>query len=368
MKQSIFIEAKVFTGEYQGSRTYLKEIYQEVVEDNPNLLFIFASTETENLIKIFGHLSNVRIIKYRIRSVLVRYFIEIPWLIRRFGCSYAHFQYIIPMIKSKDCKYLVTIHDLLFLDFPYMFPKFYGVKRKWLFKYSAINADYLLTVSEYSKKRIAEIFKVSTRRILLTPNGVNKDFINFDVGKEESINYVSNNFQLSKFLLYVSRIEERKNQILLLEWFVLHKIWDLGYTLVFVGNDTFESGFDKLVSEAQNSVKWFRELREDDLLHFYNAAECFIYPSKAEGFGIPVLEAGILETPVVCSDRTAMQEFDFFDLKFNPDNIEDLNRALDVALNGEMRDPKFIRKEILRRYTWDNSAKVISNILSKNDT
>jgi glycosyltransferase involved in cell wall biosynthesis len=368
MRQSIFIEAKVFTGEFQGSRTYLKEIYLEAVERNPNHLFIFASIDAEILNNLFGHLSNVRIIKYRSKSSLFRFFVEIPWLIRSLGCNYAHFQYIIPIIRSKGCKYLVTIHDVLFLDYPHFFPKLYSEKRKYLFNYSARNSDYLLTVSEYSKQRIADLFRIPDTRILVTPNGVSGTFVNFRVAKEKSAEYVFKKYHFKKYLLYVSRIEERKNQRLLLEWFVLNRMWSFGYVLVFVGNDTLRSGFDSLISslnsDAKASIKWFRKLPDDELLHFYNAAECFVYPSKAEGFGIPVLEAGVLETPVVCSDKTAMREFDFFGLKFDPDDMEDFNRVLEVALSVGLDDTSLIRKEIMLRYTWENAAKVISNILS----
>ena len=59
-----------------------------------------------------------------------------------------------------------------------------------------------------------------------------------------------------------------------------------------------------------------------------------------------------------------MREFDFFDLKFDPDNIEDFHRVLDLALTTGTGDTAVIRKEILLRYTWDNAAKVITNILS----
>jgi len=254
------------------------------------------------------------------------------------------------------------------LDYPHYFPKFYSEKRKYLFNYSARNSDYLLTVSEYSKQRISDVFKIPGTRILITPNGVSDTFLNCRVAKEKSAEYIFEKYQVKEFLLYVSRIEERKNQHLLLDWYAVNKMWSLGYSLVFIGNDTFNSRFDSLISslevDAKESIKWFSEMSDDDLLHFYNAAKCFIYPSKAEGFGIPVLEAAVLETPVVCSDKTAMREFDFFDLKFDPDNIEDFHRVLDLALTTGTGDTAVIRKEILLRYTWDNAAKVITNILS----
>ena len=82
--------------------------------------------------------------------------------------DYAHFQYVIPPIKK--CKYIVTIHDVLFLDFPQYFPFLYRLKNNLLFKYSAKKSDIVLTVSQYSKERIEMHFNINDVKII--PNAV----------------------------------------------------------------------------------------------------------------------------------------------------------------------------------------------------
>ena len=55
-----------------------------------------------------------------------------------------------------------------------------------------------------------------------------------------------------------------------------------------------------------------KNISESDLLLFYQAAKVFAYPTFAEGFGIPPLEAAALRIPVLCSNKTAMKDFEFF--------------------------------------------------------
>ena len=63
---------------------------------------------------------------------------------------------------------------------------------------------------------------------------------------------------------------------------------------------------------------------------FFKWSEFFIYPSKAEGFGIPPLEAAALATPVLCSQKTAMQDYDFFSpYLFDPENYNEFTLLLD---------------------------------------
>jgi len=368
---SIFVDAHVFDGEFQGTLTYIKELYGEFLKKNNNATIYFGANMPENVKKHFHEFKNAEYIKYKSKTSLKRIFFEIPKIIDNLRCSHAHFQYTIPFRKNKKCKYIVTIHDILFNDFPKEFSILYRLKRNLLFYLSAKNCDFLLTVSNYSKKKISEHYKIDLEKIIVTSNAVSKDYFDFDFSKKESRAYISKNYGIQKFILYVSRIEPRKNQVLLLKTFVNEKLWQRGYSLVLIGSMTLESGLLELINnldkEAKSAIHWLAQVDSINLKHFLNGAEVFIYPSKAEGFGIPPLEAASLFTPVLCSNATAMIDFDFFKpYFFDPDN-KDLfvKLVLDILDNKDNINVAEIHTAIKNKYTWEQTAKVLLNNLIK---
>ena len=367
----IFVDAHVFDGEFQGTLTYIKELYLKIVKISPDIKIYFGANNIEKVKIHFSEFKNVTYIQYRSKNSFNRIFIEIPKIIDDIECSHAHFQYTIPFRKNKKCKYVVTIHDVLFNDFSNEFSMLYRLKRNMLFYLSAKNCDFLLTVSNYSKKKISEQYKIDLEKIIVTPNAVSEDYFDFDFSKKESRTYINKKYGIQKFILYVSRIEPRKNQVLLLKTFVNEKLWLRGYSLVLIGSMTLESGLLELINnlgkEAKSAIHWLAQVDSINLKQFLNGAEVFIYPSKAEGFGIPPLEAASLYTPVLCSNATAMIDFDFFKpYFFDPDN-KDLfvKLVLDILDNKDNINVVEIQTAIKNKYTWEQTAKVLHNKLIK---
>src|SRR5690554_766941 len=206
MKQKkIFADCHVFDGTFQGTTSYLKGLYSELIKTKSNIYYL-ASDNPENLEKIFGRHSNVVYLKYRYKNKFLRLLRDIPSLIKKHKIDFAHFQYIVPPIKR--CNYIVTIHDVLFLDFPLYFPKSYRVRNKFLFNWSAKQSDVVLTVSYYSKQRIQKHFGIS--EVSVTYNAIDPVFLE-DYNKPEVQSYIKSAFGIENFFLFVSRFEPRKN-------------------------------------------------------------------------------------------------------------------------------------------------------------
>jgi glycosyltransferase involved in cell wall biosynthesis len=260
------------------------------------------------------------------------------------------------------------MHDVLFSDFKDEFSFLYRLKRNFLFWLSANRCDILLTVSNYSREQISSRYKIPYDRIIVTPNGVSKDILEYESSKADSKKRVKNVYYLDKYVLYVSRVEPRKNQDLVLKWFDKSQLSSQGYKLVFVGKETIHTSFRRIVGSSKN-VYWFEQVPYKDLLDLYNAASLFIYPAKAEGFGIPPLEAAAMETPVICSNATAMADFDFFaPYMFDPNSgIEKLDSLVISCLsNISQSRVSSIKSQIANRYGWDRSVSILSSILSSN--
>ena len=362
---NLFVDSHVFDGILQGSRTYLKELYRELIRQNPSVSFFLGAYDVQNLEKEFGSHNNVRFVKYRTRNKYLRMAFSIPYLILKHKIDIAHYQYISPPLKLS--KEILTIHDVLFLDFPDQFPAVYRVINKLLFKWSARRADYILTVSDYARQSIAGHFRISPEDIHLIQNGVAEDFFE-PVGELPDI---KKRFNLEKYLLYVSRIEPRKNHVLMLKAFVELNLWKEGYNLVFIGSVTLKAPLldiylKDLSPEIKATVRFIDGSYGNELKSFYRNCRLFIYPSLAEGFGIPPLEAIASGVPVLCSNTTSMRDFSFLkDGFFDPYSIEDLKKKIVQKLHEKKCIPDSEISFVRQNFSWRKSAIDFADLIFK---
>lgn len=363
----LLVDAHVFDGEFQGTRTFIKEIYN-LLAKRDNLIIYLAAHNIEALKENFPAAPNVIFLQYKSKSSFNRLLVELPRMIRHHNIDYAHFQYIVPPIKR--CKYIVTIHDVIFNEYPDEFSWSYRTIKKFLFGQSARRSEIVTTVSEYSRRSIEKFLKVPAQHVQVVPNGVNtKLFAPGDKLAAQAL--IEKKFGFSKFILYVSRIEKRKNHIALLQAFVELELYAKGYKLVLLGHESIKvPAFDNMLQELPDAVRQSifisASVDDHDLLNFYRAAAIFVYPSKAEGFGIPPLEAAALGTPVICSNASAMSDFDFFG-ENHIDTLKNglLKQRLQLLINHPP-DENSLRKlsELVReRYSWTSSATKLYNAL-----
>jgi len=368
----VFIDGYLLNKEHQGTTTYIKEIYKKVAFQNPFISFYIGCFKDVKIEKEFRIFKNVHFLYFKNQSRGYRMILEIPAIIDKYKFDFAHFQYIIPLRKNKNCKYIVTIHDVLFNDYPKYFSKLYRYKRNYLFYQSAKKANYVLTVSEYSKKAIKKYYKIKNKNIYITPNGVSNSYFK-EYNKEKSKKKIAKKFGFDDFILYVSRIEPRKNQELLLKVYLDTGIFNTSTHLVFIGYHSIENIelnnlLNSLNSKEKNKIHFYENLSKNTLTDFYKAAKMFVYPSKAEGFGIPPIEAGALKIPVLCSNATAMKSFNFFKPHiFNPHNKNEFKRKFNIFYKEyDSIDLTNIQYEIKLNYSWDLPAQVLTSIFTQN--
>lgn len=349
----IFADCHVFDGNFQGTTTFLKGIYLEMIKDTAKD-FYFAASDLPHLKTIFGEADNIHYLQYCSHNKFYRLLVDIPRLIKKNGIDYAHFQYVAPPVRH--CKYITTIHDVLFLDYPQYFPFGYRIKNRLLFSLSAKRSYKVTTVSQYSKDRIEKHFGISD--ILITPNAVDPIyFASFD--KTDVRDKVAKKFGISNYWLYVSRWEPRKNHHRLLKVFAEKGYYKYNW-LVFVGGKAiacpeFDTIYASLPKEVKEKVLIINRLKFSDLILLVKGASLSVYPSIAEGFGIPPLEAAAAGVPVVCSNSTAMSDFKFFgSTLFNPLSEEDMCRAIECAASDG--DVEAIKQAITQQYDWKISA------------
>lgn len=366
----LFADAHVFDGEYQGSRTFIKELYSQLALNDKLHLFL-AAYDVDHLKTHFPESANITYIKYNSKSRILRLLIQIPAILKKHHIDYAHFQYIIPVFKP--CRFIVTTHDVLFNDCPQYFSKWYRIQKNFLYRYAVKRADILTTVSDFSKQSISRYFKINPGKIHVIPHGVATAFFEA-YNKAEAQSISSNKYKTGQIILYVSRFEPRKNHALLLKAFVSLELYSKGYTLVLAGHRSLPvPDFDRLLQSlpeaVQKRVLVLNRLDDAELRWFYKAAAVFVYPSAAEGFGMPPLEAAALGVPVLCNNRTALSDFTFFKANhFDFINDSVLKDRLTAALNcaGDNSELAAIRTFIKQNYTWAKAATAFVKLIEQN--
>lgn len=198
-----------------------------------------------------------------------------------------------------------VIHDVLFLDYPDLFGWRYRTSRRLLFGWAARHSDVVVTVSEYSRARIAHHFGMSPDRIDVLPNAVEVSGDPAPTRPGAAGDPVR--------LLYVSRFEPRKRQ----EWCVEAACAlaaagrRVELTLVGNANGDYAASIRSLIEARRReglTIRIASDVSDAALSQLYRDTDLFLFPSACEGFGIPVIEGAAYSVPGVVAANTAMTE------------------------------------------------------------
>ena len=261
-------------------------------------------------------------------------------------------------ISQTSIKTVVTIHDLIFLRHPEYYNWIDTKIYEWKFRQTLREADRIVAISECTKRDIIELGGVAPSKIELIYQSCASRFSReTDPQKQEE---VRQRYGLpAHYVLSVGSIEERKNTLLALK--ALH--WLPGeVNLVLVGKQT--PYLHKLVAyaKANNLASRLFPLHgvpDDDLPALYAGAEVFVYPSRYEGFGIPIIEAIRMGLPVVGCTGSCLEEAGGPDnLYVSPDDPEAMAKAIISLQKGaEGREQRIERsRQYIRRFENNDAA------------
>jgi glycosyltransferase involved in cell wall biosynthesis len=374
-KKKLLVDAHTFDENHQGIRTFLKGLYSFINVDSRELEIILVANNLENLKKEFKHQKDFKYIKLKSKNKYIRLAYEIPRLIKKHHINYAHFNYYLPLFLSKKCQYIVTIHDVLFIDFPQYFPLKLRIINTFMYRRSALKAQLLTTVSTYSERQIKKHFKTGNKPILVLPNAVSENYLE-EHNKDEDRDYIFNNYGIKNYILYVSRIEPRKNHLILIEVYKDLKLWEKGLKIVFIGKENFENrdlnfAIENINKNTRGDVIKLEGIGDIELVKFYNASSLAVFLSLCEGFGIPPIESAALKTPTICANNTAMKDFTFFDdYLINSNSKRKLQeKILDILDNqNDFKNSQkmaLISQNIKQKYNWINTAAILAEAISK---
>lgn len=284
------------------------------------------------------------------------------------------FFHTLPIKKSYPT--VVTVHDVMPLLFPDNYPV--GLKGKINFVLQRIalrSCRQIITDSEASKNDIVRYLKVGRDKIFVVPLAVDPNFKSID--NDTRLLHYKRQFRLpNQFLLYVGDANWVKNLPFLIEGFkqLLERPGLTDLRLVLVGGvflkDVENIDHPELASlkDVNRLIKQYRledriirpgQIKDDELIAFYNLASLYVQPSLYEGFGLPVLQALACGTPVVSSEKGSLAEVGGQAvIYFDPANLKQFVSIVEEVLEDKSLQRKLSKLgfEQAAKFSWDKVA------------
>ncbi|MFZ2857596.1 glycosyltransferase family 4 protein [Acidovorax sp.] len=357
----IGVDFHVIDGKFQGSRSHLLGIYAELVAMCPHYQFYFFLDQTQALAAMPAFQgNNVSIVHMPHANPLARLGWHLPRQRRQYRLDILHTQYVLPFWSSRGCA--VTIHDVLFEPFPEFFQPLFVLRSRLMMRWAARHADMLFTVSEYSRQEIASRYGVPAHSIGVLHNAV--DTTHFYPGSFGQEFVTQRGLVSGNYLLTVGRIEPRKNHAAILRAYA--RLEGKPPPLVIVGQRDFGySDFEAALAAmpATHRVHLLSDVGDQELPALYRHALAFVYPSFAEGFGMPPLEGLASGVPVITSSTTAIPEVvGAAGLLVDPTSESGLTEALQRVCADSGLRAQLIQQGLERahHFTWRNSAETLA--------
>ncbi|MCB1191084.1 MAG: glycosyltransferase family 4 protein [Leptospiraceae bacterium] len=260
----------------------------------------------------------------------------------------------------KDIRIVITVGDIIFKRYPEDLGLVQRLAMDYSVKYACNYAHQILTFSEYSKKDLLEVYRVSQEKVnvsLLSNNTFKSDANKVDI-------YFRENQLPEKYIYSVVSTYYHKNLKGLLEAFsILKREKKIPHSLVISGLKMAGHGkfFDLISSYGlEDSVVFTGWVPEEVLSGLYQKASCFIYPSFYEGFGLPILEAMVNGVAVVSSNATSLPEvYGEAALTFDPSNTKDMVQKIYDCISDESLKNSLIQKgyQHSKTYSWEECAR-----------
>lgn len=257
---------------------------------------------------------------------------------------------------------VVTFHDLSPFRFPdFNEPQTIRILQKAM-RESARIADIIVTDAEFNRRETASFFSLPLEKVHAVPLACSPDFA---PRPESEVRETLAKYDLRAdgYSLFVGTIEPRKNLLVLLAAYsrlpdAVRRRWPL----VLSGykgwrNEAIQQKIRE--AERQGWARYLGFLPAQELPILYSGARLFTFPSKYEGFGLPVLEAMASGIPVVCSNSSSLPEVaGDAALTCDPDAVETLTDHIRRGLEDERWREQAIANGFIQgsNFSWERCA------------
>jgi len=267
-------------------------------------------------------------------------------------------------------KTIIYLMDMSFERFGTEYFTSYDINqlKKWT-PLSVKKAKKVLTISEFSKSEIMKLYGTPGDKIDVVYPAFDKEIYHGKVPKTKVISVKKKYGITGSYLFYWGTLQPRKNISRLIDAFA--KVDKPQLKLVICGKKGWL--YDQILEQAkslniENRVIFTGFAPNDDLPALIKGSRAFVLPSLYEGFGMPVVEAQAVGTPVVVSQVSSLPEIAGESGIYieDPMSVDSIKKALDKVLAlslGERAKLIKMGKENTKRFDWDLSAQKILSIL-----
>jgi glycosyltransferase involved in cell wall biosynthesis len=357
----------------EGIGRYTHELVQRMVERHPQHEFVLLFDRPFDRRFVYGPNVTPVVLRPPARHPVLWYLWfewAVPAALRRHRAD-VFFSPDSYLSLASPVPTVLTVHDVVPLQMPDQIPLaprlFY---RHFLPRYIR-RAEAIVTVSDYTRRSIGEAVGISTDKIEVVYNGISGHF-------RPEPDPTGRTLLRQKwtdgrpYFLYTGAIHPRKNVPRLLRAFDRFKsATGAPALLLLAGRFAWQTGEVRAAYEAathRDDIRFLDYVPDDQLRHLMAGALALTYLSLSEGFGLPLVEAMQCDTPVVCSDTTALPEVaGDAALLVDPHDEQAIADALkNMWENPELRHDLVKKGRIQRqKFSWDTAADQVWSLLSR---
>jgi glycosyltransferase involved in cell wall biosynthesis len=285
-----------------------------------------------------------------------------PWLAARDvsgDFDVLHHPVTVPIPRLRGVPTVTTVFDLQHHELPQFFSRGERAYRRWAYDGAARRADLVLTISEYSRRKLVELAGIPAERVEAIHLGI--DHARFNPEPTAADEELRERLALpDRYVVYPANLWPHKNHNRLVDALAQAPA-DL--QLVLTGQDYGKLGeleHRATAAGVGGRVRHLGYLESEDVPALYRSATAMIFPSLYEGFGSPPLEAMACGCPVACSTRGSLAEVvGDVALTFDPESIEEIAAAIeriatDDLLRSDLRDRGPAQAA---KFTWESAAR-----------
>ncbi len=263
---------------------------------------------------------------------------------------------------------VVTVHGLEYEITPEAFSEFEIRRMRRGIKNSCKWSKYIICVSNNTKRDLMRLYNIPREKIRVIYEGKNLPTIVSNSITSKIIN--SFGLEFGKYLIFVGRIEIRKNIINILQAYeMLREHFKITEKLVLVGKEGY--GWEEIKQKIDEH--YFREdiiitgfVSDEEKSALMRGASVFVFPTLYEGFGLPVLESQQLGVPVVTSNSSSLKEVSGNGaLLVDPQKPSEIAKAINELLTNKEVSRDIVQKGVdnLDRFDWKRAGKLTARVL-----
>lgn len=343
-----------------GDESYLASLMRGLGRIDPQNRYTIFVRDPENVAKMFAVPDNWTFQQVKPASIWIRHPITFPLALRKQRPDVLHAQYFIP--PGCPCPVVLTVHDISFAVRPQLFTLRDRFLLSSLVPPAMRQAKVVITDTEYTKQDMINTYQLSPEKIAVIPLASDPRYVELD--REACRAEIAQRHGAEQgFILYVGTFQPRKNLSTLVKAYA--KFRDktkLPHKLIVVGRPKyrFASDFDVIAQSGYSDDVILAGFQpDDDLPLYYNAADVFVFPSRYEGFGLPLVEAMSCGTPVISSSSSCLPEVAGDGaLLADPDDVDGFAAHLETVL-GDQHTADALRERGRQRakdFSWDRTA------------